>query len=240
MLVTPIKTRVFKEGEDLFNFICEYIKELPEQSIVVVTSKIVALSEKRTAPNRTVQSKIDLIYKESDIVIPTRYVWMTVKDGMVMSSAGIDESNSEDGKLIMLPKDSFRTANRLRRQLMNKFKIKQLGVIVSDTRTFPLRTGAMGVAIGYAGFNGLNDYRGNNDMFGKRFNSVQVNIADGLTTAANLTMGEGSQQQPLAIIKDAPVTFVNRINKEELKIDIRTDLYKPLYLKIDKLMRDKK
>ncbi|MEZ4210256.1 MAG: hypothetical protein R3B38_00865 [Patescibacteria group bacterium] len=98
MLVIPIKTRIFKEGENLFDFVCEYIKELPEESIVVVTSKIVALAEKRTAPKLTVQSKIDLIYKESDIVIPTKYVWLTVKDGMVMSSAGIDESNSEDGK----------------------------------------------------------------------------------------------------------------------------------------------
>ncbi|MEZ4210255.1 MAG: coenzyme F420-0:L-glutamate ligase [Patescibacteria group bacterium] len=111
--------------------------------------------------------------------------------------------------------------------------------MITDTRTFPLRTGGMGVGIGYAGFKGVEDYRGGKDIFDRQFHSSQINLTDGLATATNITMGEGSQQQPLATIKGAPVTFVNRIDKDELKIDIRTDLYKPLYLKIDKLMRNK-
>ena len=49
MIITPIKTRIFIEGEDLVNFITKYIKRLPEQAVLVITSKIVSLAEKRTA-----------------------------------------------------------------------------------------------------------------------------------------------------------------------------------------------
>src|SRR5258706_3196009 len=113
MIVTPIKTRVFKEGENLFAFIASYFKTLPEKSVVVVTSKIVALAEKRTAIIKDDTTKEKLIRRESEIAIRTKYVWLTVKDGMIMASAGIDESNA-DGKLILLPRDSFKAANILR------------------------------------------------------------------------------------------------------------------------------
>lgn len=46
MIIQPIKTRVFQEGDDLFAFITDYFKKLSEKSVIVVTSKIVALAEK--------------------------------------------------------------------------------------------------------------------------------------------------------------------------------------------------
>src|SRR3989344_1442163 len=98
MITQPIKTRVFKEGEDLFSFVVEYIKELSEESVIVVTSKIVALAEKRTAVAKDNKTKEKLIRQESDFAILTKYVWLTIKDGMIMASAGIDESNA-NGKL---------------------------------------------------------------------------------------------------------------------------------------------
>src|ERR1035438_4058237 len=106
MIIKPIKTRVLKEGENLFAFVISYFKKIPERSIVVVTSKIVALAKSRTAIAKDIRAKEKLIRAESQLAIPTKYVWLTVKDGMVMASAGIDESNA-NGKLILLPKDSF-------------------------------------------------------------------------------------------------------------------------------------
>ena len=131
MLVTPIKTRIFQEGENLLNFISEYIQELPEKSVVVITSKIVALAEKRTAIVRNEKEREKLIRKESQLAIRTKYVWLTIKEGMVMASAGIDESNA-NGKLILLPKDSFKTAAYLHTQLRKKFKIKDLGLLILE------------------------------------------------------------------------------------------------------------
>lgn len=236
MIIRPIKTRVFQEGDDLFAFITDYFKKLLEKSVVVVTSKIVALAEKRTAVAKNVQTKEKLIRAESELAIPTKYVWLTVKDGMVMASAGIDESNA-NGKLILLPKDSFKTARDLRKKLRRKYGVRHLGVLITDSRTIPLRTGVTGVALGYTGFRGVKDYRGKPDIFGRKFKFSRTNVADSLATAAVLVMGEGNERQPLAIVEGAPVEFCDQVNRKELHIDIKEDMYRPLFSKLPKLKR---
>src|SRR3989344_1523870 len=230
MHIRPIKTRVFKEGESLLSFTLQHIKTLKENSIIVFTSKIVALSEYRTAPIGDEKEKEILIHAESQWAIKTKWVWLTLKDHMIMASAGIDESNA-NGKLILLPEDSFMTAKLLRKKLKSKYKIKNLGVIITDSRTIPLRAGVIGVALGYAGFESLKDYRGKPDIFGRKFIFSQTNLADSLATAAVLVMGEGSEQQPLAIMKNPPVVFSQKeINKMELVIPLEDDLYRPFFV----------
>ncbi len=233
MIIKTIKTRIFQEGENLFSFLIRYLKKLPERSVVVVTSKIVSLSEKRTAVAKSAKAKEKLIRAESDFAMPTKYVWLTVKDGLVMASAGIDESNA-NGRLILLPKDSFQTARFLRRKLKQKYGVKHLGVLITDSRTMPLRAGVTGVALGYAGFRGIKDYRGASDIFGRKFKFSRTDVADGLAAAAVLVMGEGNEQQPLAIITKAPVKFCDKIRRQELRISIQDDMYRPLFLKLPK------
>ncbi|MSU60308.1 MAG: hypothetical protein EXS52_00115 [Candidatus Staskawiczbacteria bacterium] len=228
MKVIAVKTRVFKEGEDLFSFICGYIKKLPEKAVLVVTSKIVALAEKRTADVKNAKTKEKLIRQESQFVMPTKYVWLTIKEGMLMASAGIDESNA-NGKLILLPKDSFKTAHILRKKLKQKYRVKNLGILITDSRTIPLRLGINGVALGYAGFLGVRDYVGKPDIFGRKFKFERTGIADCLATAAVLVMGEGNEQQPLAIIGEAPIQFCEKVNKNELRIDVEDDMYRPFF-----------
>ncbi len=231
MIIKPIKTRVFKEGDDLFAFITKYFKKIPEKSVVVVTSKIAALAEKRTAIANNIQAKEKLIQAESEIAIPTKYVWLTIKDGMLMASAGIDESNA-NGKLILLPKDSFKTARFLRKKLKQKYGVKHLGVLITDSRTMPLRAGVIGVALGYAGFNGIKDYRGAPDIFGRKFKFSRTNVADSLATATVFVMGEGNEQQPLALIEKTSVKFCDKVYQKELNIDIRDDMYQPFFSKL--------
>ena len=231
MTVTPIKTRVFQEGDDLFDFITSSFGKLQERLVVVVTSKIVALAEKRTACVGNIKAKEKLIRRESEVAIPTKHVWLTVKDGMLMASAGIDESNA-NGKLILLPKDSFKTARFLRKKLRQKYAVKELGVLITDSRTTPLRAGVTGAALGYVGFRGVKDYRGTPDIFGKKFVFSRTDVADSLATAAVLLMGEGNEQQPLALIENAPIEFCDRIDRKELHIDIQDDMYQPLFSKL--------
>ena len=116
MIVKPIKTEVFQECENLFSFIVKHIKSIPEKSILVITSKVVALSEGRTVVAKDERAKEKIIRKESDFAVPTKFVWLTLKDGMLMASAGIDESNA-NGKLILLPRDSYKTADEIRKKL---------------------------------------------------------------------------------------------------------------------------
>ncbi len=230
MNVQPIKTRIFKAHENLAQFITDHIKKLPDRSVLIVTSKIVALSEGRVL-NNTPQIKQRAILEESQWATRTKYAWLTIKDGMFMAAAGIDESNG-NGKLILLPKDSYKSAQSLRKKLMVHYRIKHLGVVITDSRTAPMRVGVTGVALGYAGFKGTRDYRGQVDIFGRKFHVSQTNIPDALAVAAVLVMGEGSEQKPLAVILGVLLNFRSRIKRKELLIPIRDDMYKPLFKKI--------
>lgn len=238
MIIRPTKTRVFEEGEDLYAFVIHYLKKVPERSVVVVTSKIVALSERRTAIATDDHAKEKLIRAESEFALKTKYVWLTIKDGTVMASAGIDESNA-NSKVILLPKDSFKAARVLRKKLQQKYKVKELGVLITDSRTIPLRAGVVGVALGYAGFRGVRDYRGTPDIFGRTLVFSRTDVADSLATAAVLTMGEGNEQRPLAIVTKAPIEFRDTISRTELHIDIEDDMYRPLFSKMPR-SRNKK
>ena len=232
MQIKTIKTKIFKENEDLIKFICIYLNKIPkknlEQSVLVITSKIVALSDGRTVKFENKKQKDILIKQESDFAIKTKQVWLTIKDGMVMPNSGIDESNAM-GKIILLPKDSFKSADLIRKELKKIYKIKNFGVLITDSRIFPLRAGVVGVAMGYAGFGGIRDYRGTKDIFGRVLAMSRTDVADSLATSAVLCMGEGREQQPLALIKNAPVKFVEKVDKKELRINPKDDLYLPLF-----------
>ena len=234
MIVKVIRTRIFKEREPLLPFINRYVKKLNDKSILVVTSKIVSLSEGNIREIENPRMREKLIKAESEFAMRTKYTWLTIKDGMVMSSAGIDESNA-NGKIILLPRDSFKTAERVRRELMKRHRIKNLGVMITDSRLLPLRAGVVGIALGWSGFSGVRDYRGKPDAFGRILKLSRTDLADSLATAAVMLMGEGAEQQPLALITGAPVEFKNNIDRNELSIDIKEDVYQPLFEKIKRI-----
>ncbi len=234
MKIKAIKTKVFSENGDLLAFIVANLKTLKEASVVVVTSKIVALSEGRTAMAKDDKDREKIIKSESQFMLRTKYTWLTIKDGMVLASAGVDESNA-NGKIILLPKDSYDSAEMIRKFLIKKYKVKKLGVIISDSRLLPLRAGIVGIALGYAGFKGVKNYIGDKDLFGRILKFSRTDIADSLATSAVLLMGEGNECQPLAIINDAPIDFCEKINQGELFVDPREDVYQPIFENIKKL-----
>lgn len=236
MNIRAIKTRTFTAGENLFDFLIQYLpKKLPEKSVVVITSKIISYAEKRlvTIPENLskeehMQFREDLIYRESDWMVRTPYTWLTIKDGVLMASAGIDESNAS-GTILLLPKDSFKTAQKIRKQLRDYYSVTDLGVLVTDSRLLPLRSGVVGVTLGYAGFKGIRDYRGTKDLFGRVIKLSRTDIADSLATAAVMEMGEGNESQPLALITKARIDFTDRVSRKELYIDPRKDMYGPFF-----------
>ncbi len=228
MIVTPIKTRIFKESESLIGFIKSHIKSIPEKSVLVVTSKIVALAEGRTVKDLGLKAKENLVKQESDAVIRTKFIHLTLTDGMLMAEAGIDASNG-NGKLILLPKDSFKSAHKILAELKKIYKVKNLGILITDSRTFPLRAGVIGLTTGFAGFFGIRDYRGIPDIFNRKLKFTRTNIADCLASAAILEMGEGGERYPLALIQKARVEFTSKtIRKNSISIPIEDDLYKTL------------
>lgn len=228
MTIKAIKTNIFCSGDNLFHFIDRYSSFITEGAILVVTSKILALSENRFVDNISPKDKEKIIKLESDFVLKAKNVYLTIKDGSVMLSAGVDESNANGG-LILLPRDVWSSAVKIRRYLMKKLALKKLGVIISDSRSTPLRSGASGRAMAHAGFRGLKNYRGRKDIFGRKFLYSRVNVADSLAAAAVLCMGEGRERCPLAVIKEAPVDFILKFKKENLDISPQDDVYAPIF-----------
>jgi hypothetical protein len=134
-----------------------------------------------------------------------------------IGAAGIDESNAA-GTYVLLPKDPQQTAGAIYNALKKRFAVDRIGVLITDSHSTPMRRGASGVALAYRGFVGLRDYRGKPDLFGRKLVMEQANLPDALACAAVLTMGEGDEQTPLALIEGIPhITFDETApTKEEL------------------------
>lgn len=220
MFVKAIKTRKFLPPKDDLWELLSSIKFLKENSVVAVTSKVVAVGEGRCIPVDKI-TKDMLAISEADKYIPRElspggHILHTIKNNMLVASAGIDESNGA-GFYILWPKNPKLSAKLIWEFLRKKFKIKNLGVIITDSRLVPLRRGVVGIAIGYFGFKPLKDYRKTKDIFGREFEIETSNLPDSLASAAVLVMGEGSEMQPIAIIEDIP--DLKFIQKEFKSVD---------------------
>ena len=82
-------------------------------------------------------------------------------------------------------------------------------VLIIDSRTQPLRLGNVGMALGVAGFEPVADDRGKEDLFGNELRVTRRAIADNLASACTAVMGEADESTPAALIRDAPVEFVD-------------------------------
>lgn len=236
MKVAAVKThKITKSDHDLFVILVKYLPKIEEGSIVAVTSKIVSICEGRIVPVEGTD-KDQLIKQEADLYLPreeNRYnLFLTIRDNLLGISAGIDESNA-NGYYVLWPKDSQTTANKIREYLTFRFNLKNVGVIITDSKTTPLRWGVTGAALAHSGFSALNDMIGTPDIFGRVLKMTKVSVLDGLAASAVLAMGEGAEQTPISLISDVPfVQFQDRNPTEkelaELKIDIEDDVYAPL------------
>lgn len=237
MHTTAIQTHKVIPGKDtdILAVVDRYLPKLSEGSIIAITSKIISICEGNFVDSKAVQQD-ELVAKEADYYLPpteSKYGFsLTIKNNLLVPNAGVDESNG-NGYYILLPKNPQQSANDIRDHLRGKYNIKDLGVIITDSTTRPLRWGVTGVSIAYSGFLPLNNYIGTPDIFGRELHATKVNVADGLAATAVLAMGEGKEQSPLAVITDVSfVQFTNEDPSEEeltsLRIALEDDVYAPV------------
>ncbi|MBM3206495.1 MAG: putative folate metabolism gamma-glutamate ligase [Candidatus Staskawiczbacteria bacterium] len=235
MKVRAIKTRKFlPPKDDLFSFIRESFShiKLRERSVIVVTSKIVSIAEGRCIKIGSKTKKAELIKREADFYIDKNKIsgkisTLTIKDNILTSSSGIDESNG-NGYYILWPIKPFLSAKRIYEFIKEEYSLKKFAVIISDSRRTPLREGILGIGLSYYGLEPLRDYKGSKDIFGREMNFSKANIVDSLSTMAVFQMGEGDEQTPLAIIEDIKdLHFINKdFSKNDiLKTNIKEDKY---------------
>lgn len=247
MNVTAIRTDRVRPGEEpLLAFLDRSLSSLADRSILAITSKIVALCESRFVSKED-GLKEETVATEADYYLPKEAspygVPITIRDNAFVARAGIDGSNT-DGVYSLLPLDSYQTAREVRAHLMQRFGIKNIGVIITDSHSTPLRRGVTGVAIGWSGFIGLKEYKDTPDIFGHPF-TTHTNVVDALATAAVLAMGEGAEQTPLALITDTSFVEFNPDSPTAAELAFfkpapKDDLFAPLmdYQKLRKGHRE--
>ena len=237
MNVSVIKTeKLSPPGMKLFALLDRYVKKFSEGSVLAITSKVVSICEGAVRKIGSVD-KEQLIAEEADYFLPRHHnlykICLTIKNDILIPTAGIDESNG-NGYYILWPSQPQRTANAIRRYLQKRFGRSNVGVIITDSRTVPLRWGTSGVSLAHSGFKALKNYIGLPDLFGRIMQVSKSNIVDSLAVAAVLSMGEGSEQTPIALLTDLPfVEFVNgnpsQAEITELHVGMADDLYAPLF-----------
>ncbi len=231
MQFIPIKTRIMQPPQDdLFAVLDESLHDVHEGDVVVVSSKVVAISEGNCVPLDGVDKR-ELMEEEAELLIPRSY-WgtpLTVKYNAFIGTSGIDESNA-NGHYILLPKDPFKSAKEIQAYLQKRFSIKNVGVIISDSHSVPMRRGALGVSIGYAGIAPTVDYVGKPDLFGREMKIEVGNTVDALAAGAGVVMGETDECQPVVIIRGVPnLTFTDDPMKDYFMVPFREDTFRVLY-----------
>lgn len=230
MQVIPIKTRTITQEDNIIDVILKGIEdsglELEDNDILAVAEtplgttegRIVALSDVDPSEEAVALARkfemlpevAELVIQEADEILGgIPHVVLTIKNNTLMANAGIDKSNVPPGHASLLPLDSRASAERLRNEVKSRLG-KTVGVLVIDSRTQPLRLGNIGMALGVAGFYPVADDRGRTDLFGSEMRITRRAIADNLASACTAVMGESDESIPAAIIRNAPVEYVDQ------------------------------
>lgn len=125
---------------------------------------------------------------------------LCMKGKTLLPNAGVDASNAPPGCVTPLPKDPDASAMQIKKEIETATGSK-IGVIIADSRTHAMRAGCSGVAIGCAGIPSVIDDRGRNDLFGRKLEVTKRAVADNITSAAELVMGEADECTPAVIIR---------------------------------------
>lgn len=235
----PVKTRIVRPPKDDISDIIENL-DIQDGDIIFITSKILGLSEGRTAKVGDVDKEL-LIQEEAERLLPyvneagNFRINLTVTQDILIPAAGIDESNA-DGHYIMWPKDPDATCRKIRDYLMEKHRLQHLGVVATDSHTTPLRWGVTGITIGLAGIEPTRDIRGEPDLFGRLMHVTKINLIDPLTSMAVLLMGESTERTPIVILRGYDgIPFSDSASMTDFKISPEEDLYAPLIATIPKV-----
>lgn len=247
MQIQAVKTKKIVAGDDIFAIFDQYLPKLEENSVVAITSKILAICQGEIVEHDKIE-KIDLIKRESDFYIDpvgAKYgIVITIKDNFMVATAGIDESNG-NGYYVLWPKDRQAWANKIKKYLKEKNNIANLGIVITDSKTTPLKKGTAGFSIAHSGFYALKNYIHTPDIFGREMHVTEANHAEGLAAAAVLAMGEGDEQTPLAVISDLDLVKFNdndphQTELDHLNIELENDLYYPILSKANWIKGDNK
>ncbi|HZJ29296.1 MAG TPA: coenzyme F420-0:L-glutamate ligase, partial [Solirubrobacterales bacterium] len=138
------------------------------------------------------QSRIAALRGEHGVLITETH------HGLICANAGIDASNlARADTVALLPRDPDLSARQIRAELGVG---GNCAVIISDSFGRAWRLGQAEVAIGCAGLNPLDDWRGRRDSAGRELAATVIALADQLAAAADLARDKTSRT-PAVIVR---------------------------------------
>ncbi len=164
---------------------------------------------------------VELILEESsEMLRAERGVLITeTRHGFICANAGIDTSNlSADDVVCLLPENPDASARRIRTEIVGQGpevgvsgqkrgvsggphpRPSVIGVVISDSFGRAWRLGQSEVAIGCAGLQPLDDWRGRADAHGRELEATLIAVADEAAAAADLVRGKDSRI-PVVILR---------------------------------------
>ena len=229
MELFSIKLPFIKKNDPLLEILLQNLKNqgksLIERDVIVIAEKVIATSQGRVVSLSDIEKiseqahnlaeeydmderYVELIIQESSMILGgLKHVILAKVYDFLIANAGIDQSNAGIGNVILLPSNLKKVVWDYWKELKKEFEINRLGVIISDSRVQPLRKGTIGIAIATAGFEPVEDLRGQPDLFGRPMEITMRAIADDLTSAAQFLLSESNQQTPIVIIRGSNVEF---------------------------------
>lgn len=199
------------EGFNLGAAICDGA-DVTAEDVIAISQKVVSKSEGRVValgevtPGAEAEALaaevgkdprlVELILSESRTVVrrdAARSILITeTVHGFICANAGIDNSNlAEEQTVVLLPRDSDRSARRIRAEI-EAVNGTRPAVIVSDSFGRAWRHGQSEVAIGCAGIEPLDDWRGLPDRTGMILAATNIAVVDQIAAAADLARSKTS------------------------------------------------
>lgn len=190
---------------------------LKDGDVLVISSKFVAVSEGRVvklgsvragAGARELATKYrmdarlcELVLRESDGILGgVPGFILASKNGLLTPNAGIDKSNVKHGMVVLYPRRPEVSAWRIREALRFSRGVS-IGVVICDSRLSPTRRGTTGVAVASSGIEAILDMRGRADLFGNVLKVTSQALADDLSSAAEILMGESDEAKPIVLVR---------------------------------------
>jgi len=219
--VVPPRSSVF----DIVALIEERLgSDVRDGDVLVISSKFLAISEGRVVKLSSVRSGAqakelamehrmdprlcELVVRESDEIIGgVPGFILTSKDGLLTPNAGIDKSNVKHGTVVLYPRRPEVSAWKIREAL--KFsRGASIGVVICDSRLSPTRRGTIGVAVASSGLEAVLDMRGRKDLFGNVLKVTAQGVADDISSAAEILMGESDEATPIVLVRGMDRRFL--------------------------------
>lgn len=223
--ILPLIQKGMREQEIFFSqgdvlVIAESALATSEGRLATLADQIPSEDAKRLADQYELDPRLaEIVLNESDEIIGgiPGFLLCTSR-GNLLPNAGVDGSNAPDGQVTLLPADPDHSARIIRTQIF-QMTGAEVGVLIIDSRTHPMRYGCSGVAIGCSGIPAVLDERGRKDLFGRELKVTRRAVADSIASASELVMGEADEGIPAVLVRGLNLPIGNYEGIEQIAAD---------------------